>query len=345
MDAGVPLVRPVAGISIGLCTEHDANDKITQYKLLTDIIGWEDAFCDMDCKIAGTEKGITGFQLDLKLRGCPAQLMTEAVEKARVARLFILGEMAKTLAAPRKEISKYAPRIETIKINPEKIGAIIGPGGKNIKKLVEESGCEIDIEDDGTVNIFSVSPEGMKIARDSIMGMTAEAEPGKIYRGKVVTIKEFGCLWNSCPARTAWFTSANWPISASKIPRTSSRWATKSWSNALAWTKKAASAFRAKPPWKNATRKWLGKKRRRNQQHHQPQTKILNIGRAGSPSRPRRVRRTRPTFQSRFANSARLFASTSLCSELPCASIVTTAGKSSTSNSQIASGAPNWSII
>jgi len=201
MDAGVPLVRPVAGISIGLCTECSADHKITQYKLLTDIIGWEDHFCDMDCKIAGTEKGITGFQLDLKLRGVPHQLMTETVEKARVARLFILGEMAKTLAEPRKEISKYAPRIETIKINPEKIGAIIGPGGKNIKKLVEESGCEIDIEDDGTVNIFSVSPEGMKIARDSIMGMTAEAEPGKIYRGKVVTIKEFGCFVEFLPGK------------------------------------------------------------------------------------------------------------------------------------------------
>jgi polyribonucleotide nucleotidyltransferase len=201
MDAGVPLVRPVAGISIGLCTEYGSDNKIAQYKLLTDIIGWEDAFCDMDCKIAGTEKGITGFQLDLKLRGVSHQLMAEAVEKARVARLFILGEMAKTLAEPRKEISKYAPRIETIKINPEKIGAIIGPGGKNIKKLVEESGCEIDIEDDGTVNIFSVSPEGMKIARDAIMGMTAEAEPGKIYRGKVVTIKEFGCFVEFLPGK------------------------------------------------------------------------------------------------------------------------------------------------
>ena len=114
----------------------------------------------MDCKIAGTEKGITGFQLDLKLRGIPHSMMAEAVEKARVARLHILAEMAKTLAAPRKEISKYAPRIETIKINPEKIGALIGPGGKNIKTLVEESGCEINIEDDGTVNIYSVSAEG-----------------------------------------------------------------------------------------------------------------------------------------------------------------------------------------
>ena len=201
MDAGVPMVRPVAGISIGLCAEYGANDKIAQYKLLTDIIGWEDHFCDMDCKLAGTEKGITGFQLDLKLRGVPHAMMTEAVEMARVARLFILGEMAKTLAEPRKEISKYAPRIETIKINPEKIGAIIGPGGKNIKKLVEESGCEIDIEDDGTVNIFSVTPEGMKIARDAIMGMTAEAEPGKIYRGKVVTIKEFGAFVEFLPGK------------------------------------------------------------------------------------------------------------------------------------------------
>jgi polyribonucleotide nucleotidyltransferase len=168
MDAGVPMIRPVAGISIGLCTTHDEKDKIAQYKLLTDILGWEDAFCDMDCKIAGTENGITGFQLDLKLRGIPHSLMTEAVEKARVARLSILAEMAKTLSTPRKELSKYAPRIETIKINPEKIGALIGPGGKNIKRLVEESGCEINIEDDGTVNIYSVSPEGMKIARDEI---------------------------------------------------------------------------------------------------------------------------------------------------------------------------------
>ncbi len=201
MDAGVPMIRPVGGISIGLCTEHDEQDKISRYKLLTDIIGWEDGFCDMDCKIAGTEKGITGFQLDLKLRGVSHSLMAEAVEKARVARLFILGEMAKTLGAPRKELSKYAPRIETLKINPEKIGALIGPGGKNIKKLVEESGCEINIEDDGTVNIYSVAEEGMKIARDAIMGMTAEAEIGKIYRGKVVTIKDFGAFVEFLPGK------------------------------------------------------------------------------------------------------------------------------------------------
>lgn len=201
MDAGVPMIRPVAGISVGICTAYGPDHKIAKYKLLTDILGWEDAYCDMDCKIAGTEKGITGFQLDLKLKGIPHAMMAEAIENARVARLFILGEMAKTLAEPRKEISKYAPRIQTVKINPEKIGALIGPGGKNIKKLVEESGCEIDIEDDGTVNIFSVSPEGMKIALDAITGMTAEAEVGKTYRGKVVTIKEFGAFVEFLPGK------------------------------------------------------------------------------------------------------------------------------------------------
>jgi polyribonucleotide nucleotidyltransferase len=201
MDAGVPLIRPVAGISVGICAEHDASKKISRYQLLTDIIGWEDHYCDMDCKIAGTEKGITGFQLDLKLKGIPHALMAEAIEKARVARIHILAEMAKTLSAPRKELSKYAPRIEIVKINPEKIGALIGPGGKNIKRLVEESGCEIDIEDDGTVNIFSVSAEGMKIAVDAITGMTAEAEIGKIYRGKVVTVKEFGAFVEFLPGK------------------------------------------------------------------------------------------------------------------------------------------------
>jgi polyribonucleotide nucleotidyltransferase len=201
LDAGVPLTRPVAGISVGICAEYGADKKISKYQLLTDIVGWEDHYCDMDCKIAGTEKGITGFQLDLKLKGIPFALMVETVEKARVARLHILAEMAKTLPAARTELSKYAPRIEVIRINPEKIGALIGPGGKNIKRLVEESGCEINIEDDGTVNIFSVSPEGMKIARDAINGMTAEAEIGKIYKGKVVTVKEFGAFVEFLPGK------------------------------------------------------------------------------------------------------------------------------------------------
>ncbi len=199
MDAGVPMIRPVAGISVGICTEGEKT--IGKYQLLTDIIGWEDAYCDMDCKIAGTERGITGFQLDLKLKGLPHNIMAEAVEKARVARLSILAEMAKTISQPRKELSQFAPRIEVVRINPEKIGALIGPGGKNIKKLVEESGCEIDIQDDGTVNIFSVSAEGMKIAKDAIVGMSAEAEIGKIYRGKVVTVKEFGAFVEFLPGK------------------------------------------------------------------------------------------------------------------------------------------------
>jgi polyribonucleotide nucleotidyltransferase len=201
MDAGVPMTRPVGGISIGICTELDDHHKITAYKLLTDIIGWEDAFCDMDCKIAGTSNGITGFQLDLKLRGLPHNLMAETLEKARVARLHVLAEMAKTIAAPRPDLSKYAPRIVQVKINPEKIGALIGPGGKNIKRLVEESGCEINIDDDGTVNIYSISAEGMQIARNAIEGMTAEAEIGKLYRGKVVTIKEFGAFVEFIPGK------------------------------------------------------------------------------------------------------------------------------------------------
>jgi len=201
MDAGVPITRPVAGISIGICTEYGADHQISRYKLLTDIIGWEDAFCDMDCKIAGTDKGITGFQLDLKLKGLPMPIMEQTIEKARVARGQILAHMLTTLPAPRSDISKYAPRIVTLKINPEKIGALIGPGGKNIKRLVEESGCEINIEDDGTVKVFSVSPEGMEIARREIEALSAEIEIGKVYKGRVVTIKEFGAFVEVFPGQ------------------------------------------------------------------------------------------------------------------------------------------------
>jgi polyribonucleotide nucleotidyltransferase len=201
MDAGVPVKRPVAGISIGVCTEFNDQHQLGRYQLLTDIIGWEDAFCDMDCKIAGTEKGITGFQLDLKLRGLPHKVMTEAIERARIARHHILTQMGKTLSESRKEMSKYAPRILTLKISPDKIGALIGPGGKNIKRIVEESGCEINIEDDGSVKIYSVSEEGMNIARRSVEGLTAEIEVGKTYRGKVVTIKEFGAFVEVFPGK------------------------------------------------------------------------------------------------------------------------------------------------
>jgi polyribonucleotide nucleotidyltransferase len=201
MDAGVPLIRPVAGISVGLCTRFDPNGALEKSVLLTDIIGWEDAFGDMDCKLAGTTKGITGFQIDLKLKGVSHELIAEAVERARAARLTILQKMAETLPTPRAELSKYAPRILSLKINPEKIGALIGPGGKNIKRIVDESGCEINIEDDGTVMIYSVSAEGMQIAREAIEGMVGDIEVGKIYRGKVVTIKEFGVFVEIFPGK------------------------------------------------------------------------------------------------------------------------------------------------
>jgi polyribonucleotide nucleotidyltransferase len=201
MDAGVPMVRPVAGISVGLVSQGDAVGADAKYVLLTDITGWEDHCGDMDCKIAGTEKGITGFQLDLKLKGLPHALMQEAVELARSARLSVLEKMKETLAAPRVELSKYAPRILSLKINPEKIGALIGPGGKNIKRIVDESGCEINIEDDGTVMIYSVSAEGMQIAREAVEAMVGDIEVGKVYRGKVVTIKEFGVFVEIFPGK------------------------------------------------------------------------------------------------------------------------------------------------
>jgi polyribonucleotide nucleotidyltransferase len=201
MDAGVPMTRPVAGISIGICTTQDANGKLDKYEFLTDILGWEDGFGDMDCKIAGTSEGITGFQLDLKLRGISHDIMTETLVKAKDARIKILASMAETIAEPREELSPLAPRITTLKVNPEKIGAIIGPGGRNIKKIVEESGCEINIEDDGSILIYSVAKEGMEIAKAAITQMTAEIEVGKIYRGKVVSIKDFGCFVEVFPGK------------------------------------------------------------------------------------------------------------------------------------------------
>ena len=201
MDAGVPITSPVAGISIGICTEPNDQGQVGRYQILTDIMGWEDAFCDMDCKIAGTAKGITGFQLDLKLQGISHEIMSETLEQAKSARIDILGEMAKTLGEPRTELSPYAPRITTIKINPEKIGALIGPGGKNIKRIVEESGCEINIEDGGEVKIYSVSGEGLAIAQAEIEAITAEIEAGKVYRGKVVSVKEFGCFVEVFPGQ------------------------------------------------------------------------------------------------------------------------------------------------
>ncbi|MGC8886178.1 MAG: polyribonucleotide nucleotidyltransferase [Verrucomicrobiia bacterium] len=201
MDAGIPIQRHVAGISIGLCTEYDQTGKISQYKLLTDIIGWEDAFCDMDCKIAGTEIGITGFQLDLKLKGIPISIIEEAVEKAKIARTQILDLMRSTIAAPKPEISKYAPRYESFKINTEKIGIVIGPNGKNIKKIIEDTGCEIEIKPDGTVTIFGINSAAIAAARQAVETFSAEPEVGKVYKGKVVTITDFGAFVEFLPGQ------------------------------------------------------------------------------------------------------------------------------------------------
>lgn len=201
MDAGVPIIRPVAGISAGLCTEFDDNGTLKRHVVLTDIMGWEDAFGDMDCKIAGTERGITGFQLDLKLKGVPLSIISEALERTRVARLSILQKMADCIDKPRENISKYAPRILSMKIPEDKIGALIGPGGKNIKALCDESGCEINIEDDGTVRIYGTGEEGINIAKAAVEGLSAEIKVGEIYRGKVVSIKEFGCFVEVLPGK------------------------------------------------------------------------------------------------------------------------------------------------
>jgi polyribonucleotide nucleotidyltransferase len=197
LDAGVPLKAPVAGISIGLITDEKTGQSLT----ITDILGAEDAFGDMDFKVAGTRKGITGFQTDLKLQGLNLDLAGQAFEQAREARLFILDKMAEVIKEPRPELSKYAPRISTIKINPEKIGAVIGPQGKVIKGIVEATGCQIDIDDDGTIHIFSTDGEGAKRAIEHIESITAEVEVGRIYHGKVVGLKEFGAFVEILPDR------------------------------------------------------------------------------------------------------------------------------------------------
>ncbi len=201
MDAGVPIKTPVAGISVGLVTEFGDDGQLKRYSLLTDIIGSEDHFGDMDFKLCGTETGVTGFQLDLKLRGVSHKIMAEAIGRAKEARTKILATMASTIDQPRPDLSKYAPRIETVKINPEKIGALIGPGGKTIKGIVAETGAEINIEDDGSVHIYATSPESMARAKEIIGGMTKEIEIGQTYHGRVVSIKEFGAFVEVFPGK------------------------------------------------------------------------------------------------------------------------------------------------
>ena len=201
MDAGVPMKGVVAGISVGLVTEHSEDRQLKRYELLTDIIGSEDHFGDMDFKLCGTDNGVTGYQLDLKLPGISHKIMAEAIQRAKEARTKILGIMRGTMDKPRTELSKYAPRIETIKINPEKIGALIGPGGKTIKGIVAETGAEINIEDDGSVHIYATSGESMQRAKEIIGGMTKEIEIGQTYQGRVVSTKEFGCFVEVLPGK------------------------------------------------------------------------------------------------------------------------------------------------
>ena len=200
MDAGVPVKDVVAGISVGLVTEYDG-DQLKRYELLTDIIGSEDHFGDMDFKLCGTDKGVTGYQLDLKLPGISLKILGEAIERAKEARSKILEIMRGALDKPRPGLSKYAPRIETIKINPEKIGALIGPGGKTIKGIVAETGAEINIEDDGSVHIYATSGESMARAKEIIGGMTREIEIGQTYQGRVVSTKEFGAFVEVFPGK------------------------------------------------------------------------------------------------------------------------------------------------
>jgi polyribonucleotide nucleotidyltransferase len=201
MDAGVPMKGMVAGISIGLVTEAGDDGQLKRYELLTDIIGSEDHYGDMDFKLCGTDAGVTGFQLDLKLPGIGHNIMAEAIQRAKEARMKILEIMGRTLDKPRTELSKYAPRIETIKINPEKIGALIGPGGKTIKGIVAETGAEINIEDDGSVHIYATTGESMARAKEIIGGMTREIEIGQTYQGRVVTTKEFGAFVEVFPGK------------------------------------------------------------------------------------------------------------------------------------------------
>ena len=201
MDAGVPVKGMVAGISVGLVTEHSEDRQLKRYELLTDIIGSEDHFGDMDFKLCGTDNGVTGFQLDLKLPGVSHKIMAEAITRAKEARTKILQIMHGTIDKPRTELSKYAPRIETIKINPEKIGALIGPGGKTIKGIVAETGAEINIEDDGSVHIYATSGESMARAKEIIGGMTKEIEIGTTYQGRVVSTKEFGAFVEVLPGK------------------------------------------------------------------------------------------------------------------------------------------------
>ncbi len=194
MDAGVPIANPVAGISIGMISDGD------KYELLTDILGDEDHFGHMDFKVAGTKNGITAIQLDIKAEGLDHAIMVETLQRAKVARLKILDAMSEAISSPREALSKYAPKIVSIKIDPDLIGKIIGPGGKMIKGIQEKTGTNIEIEEDGTVNISCIGGDGYLEARDIIESMTTPPKVGHIYKqSKVVSVKDFGVFVEIAP--------------------------------------------------------------------------------------------------------------------------------------------------
>jgi len=195
MDAGVPIKSPVAGIAMGLIKEAD------KVAVLTDILGDEDHMGDMDFKVAGTKEGITAFQMDIKIKGISTRIMSEALDRAKEARLFVLGKMNQVIDKPREELSVYAPRIMTIKIPQDSIGLVIGPGGKNIRDIVERTGTTIDIADDGTVTIAAVDPGDCDKASSIIRAMTADVEVGVVYTGKVKKIMKFGAFVEVLPGR------------------------------------------------------------------------------------------------------------------------------------------------
>jgi polyribonucleotide nucleotidyltransferase len=188
MDAGVPISAPVGGVAMGLVKEGD------KYAILTDIAGAEDHYGDMDFKVAGTKDGITALQMDIKVPNVTTALMKEALEQARRGRLFILDKMSQVLAESRADMSPYAPRIYTVKIPQDKIRDVIGPGGKVIRGIIEQTGVKIDVDDDGTVHVASNDPDAAKKALQIIGDLTATAEVGKTYLGKVVRIVDFGAF-------------------------------------------------------------------------------------------------------------------------------------------------------
>jgi polyribonucleotide nucleotidyltransferase len=199
MDAGVPIKAPVAGIAMGLISDGPLTESKTRIAILSDILGDEDHLGDMDFKVCGTKKGVTAIQMDIKIAGLSRDVLLQALEQARDARLFILDRMLSTLAQSRGDLSKWAPRITQIKVKPDQIRLIIGPGGKTIKGIIDQTGVAIDVEDDGTVNVASSDNEAVKKALDIIKGLTTEPEVGAVYKGTVSRVVDFGAFIEILP--------------------------------------------------------------------------------------------------------------------------------------------------